>query len=394
MPLIFLDTPQIDLLEEKRRGDPVGYASFCDTWKRRGYTLVFTLTQAGELTRYGDASRREGRYQVLGELAPIRTDFPTRQGGPAGPRTLFEREILLAMGEHGLIPPSAIGPFQLTEWTDVLPGRLDASVADYLRATMENQDYQDVENRMYDAARFAAAAEKLDAQRKENPRVGDLPHTPVPPEKVPDCWAGFAKAVSLLGEESRLGKLPPIDADALQLSASLFQAFLSRAQEIGPRATSLEFLPVAGLTEPEQLKLTTDDRPVRWLFGYLVCGVARDLLGADDSEQESLARALDPADCPGFWLNWRLRLCVRRRSSKPRPSHHSDAARLAYLPYVDLLFTDAQMAEFVREVMRDSSTPDRIRALRPPVAISRSLNALEEALDSLSSRSTEAAART
>jgi hypothetical protein len=394
MPLIFLDTPQIDLLEEQRRGDPVRYASFCDAWKRRGCTLVFTLTQAGEVIRYGDASRRGGRYQVLGDLAPIRTDFPTTQGGPPGPQTLFAREILRAIADRGLTTAIGHGVAELAEWTDVLPGRLNAGAAEYLRATMENQDYQDLENRMYDAARFAAAAEKLDAQRKDNPRVRGLPHTPVPPEKVPDCWAGFEKAISLCVEESRLGKLPPIDADALRLSASLFQAFLSRAEEIGPRATSLEYLPVAGLTESDQLKLTTDDRPIRWLFGYLVCGVARDLFGAPDSEQESLARALDPADCPGFWLNWRLRICARRRSSEPKPSHHNDAARLGYLPYVDLLFTDAQMAEFVREIMRDSSTPERIRALRPPVAISRSLNALEEALDSLSSRSSDAAART
>ena len=163
-----------------------------------------SLTQAGELTRYGDASRREGRYQVLDELAPIRTDFPTTQGGPAGPRTLFEREILNATGERGLIPPSVIGPLQLTEWTDVLPGRLDASVTDYLRATMENKDYQDVENRMYDAARFAAAAEKLDGQREENRRVRDLPHTPVPPEKVPDCSDQLLSPTRV----SALGALP------------------------------------------------------------------------------------------------------------------------------------------------------------------------------------------
>ena len=96
VPLIFLDTPQIDLLERVRRSDPVRYSSFRDTWKRRGCTLVLTLAQEGELRRYLDASRREGRYQVLADLAPIRRDVP-REYRSGNPRTLIAREIVRAV---------------------------------------------------------------------------------------------------------------------------------------------------------------------------------------------------------------------------------------------------------------------------------------------------------
>jgi hypothetical protein len=390
VPLIFLDTPQIALLEEERRSDPVRYFSFCHAWKERGYTLVLTITQAGELCRYGNASRREGRYQVLADLAPIRTDWWTVQGGPAGPQTLIEREILRAVVDRGLIPATCTCVDRLRQWTEVLPAHLNAGDAGLLRVLMENQDYRKLENQMYDAARFGAAANKLDGQRKKL-RARDLPDAPVPPEKGLDCWAGFEKAISLLKEQSRIGKLPPVSEDLLKLVRDFFEEFLGRAQGAGPRATLQEYLHVSGATKPDQLKLTTHELVNRSVFEHLVRVVARELLGASDSEQGRLARTLHLADCPGSWLDRRLRLCVQRGSSEPAPSHHHDAQRLAYLPYVDLLFTDAEMVEFVRQVRSDEAAPERIRALQPPVAIPRSLEALEGAIDSLDFRRHDAA---
>lgn len=379
MPLIFLDTPQFGVLEEKRRTDPLRYSSFCDVWKRREYALVLTSTQAGELVRYGDDLRREGRYQVLADLAPIRTDFSMAQIGPTGPRTLIEREILRAMVERGLIDKARVGADRQIEWTNVLPGWLSAGEAALLRLVMESQDYRDLENQMHKAALFAAGADKAAGQKKGG-RVRDLPSAPVPTERALDCWAGFEKAIALLKEQSRQEKLPPIPEDSLRVFGDFFQEFLSREQEIGTRATLLEYLPMVGLTESEQLKLDTHDLVNRSVFERLVRFVARAWLNASDNEQGFLARALDLAECPGSWLERRLRLCVERGPSEPKPNEHNDAARLAYLPYVDMLFTDAQMAEFVRQVRRDASTPERIRTLRPPMTVSNSLEALEEAL--------------
>jgi hypothetical protein len=256
---------------------------------------------------------------------------------------------------------------------------------------MENQDYRDMENQMYDAARFEAGAEMAARQSKKRGRVRDLPTAPVPTHKALDCWAGFENAMAFLEEQSRLGNLPPIPAYALPVFTNVFQDLLSRAQEIGTRATLCERFPVVGLTASEQLKLEPDDLADHSVFEALVRIVAGARLNASESEQESLARTLDFADCPGSWLERRLRHRVEHGSSEPKPSHHNDAARVAYLPYVDLLFTDAEMTEFVRQVMRENSTPERIRALRPPAAISNSLEALGEALDSPSPRSSEAA---
>jgi hypothetical protein len=293
------------------------------------------------------------------------------------------------MVERGLITATGAGVDRLLEWTDILPGRLNSGEAALLWVLVETQDYRNLENQMYHAARFAAAADKADAQAKKKPRVRDLPAAPVPREKASECWAGFENAITLLKDQSRLGNLPPICADALRVFRNVFQDFLSRAQEIGVQATLLEYLPVVGLTKSEQLKLERHDLVNRSVFEYLVRFVARELLNASDSEQEFLARTLDFADCPGFWLQRKLRLYVQRGSAEPKPSHHHDAERLAYLPYVDLLITGREMAEFVQEVMRDQSTPERVRALRPPIAIPASLEALEEALDSVNARAGE-----
>jgi hypothetical protein len=245
---------------------------------------------------------------------------------------------------------------------------------------MENQEYRDLENQMYDAARIEAAAEKASRKSKSWGPVGNLPTAPLPEEKALACRAALDDEIARLKQESGTGDLPPIPEDSLRRARDSSQELVRRAQEIGVQAALLERLRVVGTSKPERLRLERHDLANRSVFEGRVRVVARELLGASDREQEFLARMLDFADCPGSWLNRRLRLCVERGSSEPEPGHHNDTARLAYLPYVDLLFTDGEMAEFVQEVMRDKSTPERIRALRPPVAIPNSLEALEAAL--------------
>ena len=118
-------------------------------------------------------------------------------------------------------------------------------------------------------------------------------------------------------------------------------------------------------------------------FELQVRRFAHEVLNVSESDQESLARTLDLSDCPGSWLERRLDLSVRHGCRQPRASHHYDVERLVYLPCVDLLLTDAEMADFVRQVRNDESTPARIRDVRPPVAMPSLLDALEEALGSL-----------
>lgn len=153
--------------------------------------------------------------------------------------------------------------------------------------------------------------------------------------------------------------------------------------EIGPREYLLQELRTAQPTEAERSRPTLDQLVARCFFEHYVRSVARNLLEAFEDEEEALVRELDLSDCPGSWLQRKVELRVRRASSEPEPSHHFDAERLSYLPYVDLLLTDAEMAEFVRQIMRDESTTKRIRTLRPPLAISDTLEALEQAVFSL-----------
>jgi hypothetical protein len=116
VPLISLDPPHFHLLERVRRIGPVRYSSFRDAWKGRGCILVFTTTQASEMGRYQNTPRREGRYQVLADLAPIRTDLPVQEGVSNGPRTFMEREIIRAMVERGLIKATNPDVDPLPKW--------------------------------------------------------------------------------------------------------------------------------------------------------------------------------------------------------------------------------------------------------------------------------------
>lgn len=390
MSLISLDTPQIHLLERVRRNDPVRYSSFRGTWNRRGHILVFTTTQAGELRRYENASGREARYQVLADLTPIRTDLPVLGGMSSGPRTFIEREIARAIVERDLVKPTNPEVHPLAKWTEVLPVHLGASEVDRLRL-IEGEVYLDMLKRQYDAARFQAAAAKAHSQTKNKERVRDLSSVPLPPGSVLAARTEMERQFASILERSQRGELPPISSDALAPMLDKAVEFIARMGEIGARDALLERLPVTRLTEAERLKTKARDLVECFVFEFCVRNFGREVLNLDEPTQEFLVRTLEPADCPGFWLQRRLELCVRRGCPEPRPNHHFDVERLAYLPYVDLLLTDKEMVEFVRQIRNDKSTPERIRSVRPAVSIADSMDALEEALDSLRVRSEAAA---
>jgi hypothetical protein len=382
MPLVFLDTSHIHLLERVSRVDPVRYSSFRDTWQRRGCTLVWTLAQDSELGRYSNEVRRQSRYKVLSDLAPICRDVPTEYQ-PTDPHSLMQREILRAMVERGLITVTGADADELLRrWTDVFPGHLNSHEAELLRLN-EDEALRDLFTIEHRAARWAAAAAKHDTQSKKKIRLRDLPSGPMTEEEAKVRQNEIDKAISLLQAQSQQGNLPPLSPEVLSAVRTAILETAARMAELGPQAVLLEKLPVVRYTKPEKLKLSTDELISSSLFESQVRSVARDLLGASEDMQEYLARTLDFEDCPGSWLQWRLRFIVKRSSRQPRPNHHFDAERLAYLPYVDLLLTDAEMAEFAGQVKNDKSTPARIRDLRSPVAIPATLEALEEALDSL-----------
>ena len=375
--LILLDTWHIDLLERTRWVEPDRYARFTQTWKERGCVLVFTSTEAKELGRYADTDRRAGRYHVLADLAPIRTDLLAFGGNSAGPRMFVEREIVCAMVERGVLtPPSAEGgPFDKRAY--VLPWCLQASQVGVLRKLLENRSHLELLTLENNAARHAAAAEKMEGQAKRRGRVRDLPNAPPPAEVTRAARSEIERHFARLGENPSTAGLPPVSADVQAAASEFALGLLDRIAELGPRAAVLEELRLSRL-KPEQLSpLLIDDLVEHHVFEWCVRNFARDVLNLDEAEQTTLAQALELSDCPGFWLQMRLRRRIPFECSDPRPSHHSDAERLAYLPYVDLLFTDKQMAQFVHEIRNSETTPTAIREARPPVRISAAIDALE-----------------
>ncbi len=380
--LVSLDTWHIHLLERTRRVDPVRYARFTHTWVERGCVLVFTSTEAKELRRYAGEDGREGRYHVLADLAPIRTDLPVVGGNSSGPRMFVEREIVCAMVERGILPPPFPEGRPFDKRACVLPWCLQSSQVDVLRELLENRFYLEFLTLENNADRRAAAAEKMDGQAKKRGRVRDLPNAPPPAEvmRAPRCE--IERHFAGLGENSSPGGLPPVSADVRAAALEFALGFFDRIAELGPRAAVLEQLRVSRL-KPEQLSpLLIDDLVEDYVFELCVRNFARDALNLDEAEQKTLAQALELSDCPGFWLRMRLRRRIPFECSVPLPSHHSDAERLAYLPYVDLLLTDKQMAQFVHEIRNSETIPTAIREARPPVRVPRTMDALEGVISS------------
>lgn len=183
--------------------------------------------------------------------------------------------------------------------------------------------------------------------------------------------------------KGRIGQGPMADFAARLLSQyqDLADGFLDRAGEIGPRAAMLELLQTVGVDEGKRAKLMTGELSNLSFVQSQVRFVARNFLNATGDEEQSLVRTIKPTDCPGSWLEWALRSRVRTASADPQPNHLSDAERLAYLPYVDLLITDREMTELTNQIRKDWSTPDQVRIARAPQAVSSSLAALQNALD-------------
>jgi hypothetical protein len=286
------------------------------------------------------------------------------------------------MVERGLIKPVNPDADPLPQWTEMLPGHLNASEGIAVRL-IEMEPYQDILKLEYAAARFKAAAEKAHGQAEKAGRVRDLQSAPPPAESVLAGRAEIKRAFVSMQEQSQRGELPPMPPDALNAVLELALPFLARMGEIGNQGALLERLPVTRFTKAELLKMKPDELVNNHVFEVCVRTFALDVLNADEIDQDFLARTLSFADCPGSWLQRRLELCVRHACPEPKPNHHFDAERLSYLPYVDLLLTDKEMAHFVRQIRRDKCTPARIRNARPAVSVPDSIDALEIMLDSL-----------
>jgi hypothetical protein len=327
---------------------------------------------------YQDADRREGRYHALADLAPIRTDLPAFGGNSSGPRMLVEREIVCAMVDRGFLRSASMEAIPFDKRAHLLPWCLEASQVGILREMLEDRFYTQFLTLENNAARHAAAAEKMEGQAKKRGRVRDLPNAPPPTEVMIAARNEVERHFALLAENPSKGGLPPVSADVAATASELAYGLLDRVAELGPRAAFLERLRVSRL-EPEQLSpLLRDEVVEHHVFEMCLRLFARDVLNMDEAGQTMLAQALELSDCPGFWLQMRLRHRIPLECLEPRPSHHSDAERLAYLPYVDLLLTDKQMAQFVREIMRSETTPPAIREARPPVRIPNTMDALEQ----------------
>jgi hypothetical protein len=295
------------------------------------------------------------------------------------------------MVERGIVKPANPDADPLPKWTDMLPGNLNASEWIGL-AVIEMEAYQDILKREYDAHRFSAAAEKHHGQTANKRRVGSLPTAPLPAERVLASPAEIERAFISIREQSLKGELPQLPPDALNVILQSAMPFFARIGEIGSQDAFLERLPVTRFTKDELLKMNTDEVVDHSVFEACVRNFAREVLNADETVEDFLARKLAIADCPGSWLQRRLELCVRQASPKPKPNHHFDAERLSYLPYVDMLLTDKQMAHFVRQIRRDALTPTQILNAPPAVSIPNSIDALEEKVCSICAPSNAATA--
>jgi hypothetical protein len=213
---------------------------------------------------------------------------------------LVEREIVCAMVERGIVtPPSAEGrPFEKRAY--VLPWCLQASQVSVLRELLENRFYLEFLTLEKNAARHAAAAEKMEGRAGKRGRVRDLPNAPPPAEVMLAARTEIERHFAGAGENPGAGGLPPVSADVQAAALESALGFLDRVAELGPRAAFVDRVRVSRL-KPEQVSpLLLDELVEHHVFELCVRNFAREVLNLDEAGQGTLAQALEPSDCPGF----------------------------------------------------------------------------------------------
>jgi hypothetical protein len=100
----------------------------------------------------------------------------------------------------------------------------------------------------------------------------------------------------------------------------------------------------------------------------------------DEAVLETVLERMVPEDCPGWWLKHAVLIQMRKATAVDEASNFYDLEHLSYLPYVDLFFTDKRIAEFSRQVLASPQLPVLLRNVRKPIAIPKSIEALESIL--------------
>jgi hypothetical protein len=346
VPLIYLDTSHLASLAAVASNDPERYARFKTFWQRAGVQLALSRIHLHELRRHNDLSTRQRRWQLLADLAPIRSDLVLIDD-PLTPNTLAAREGLAALVRSGIVRVRGVERSN----ADVgFPTRLDGNAVMEAAPALDGAMGSVV--RGFHAATVLGASAQSDSRRanKSRGRLRDLRLTRVLEVRKREVVQSIARAKGLskvfplllaIGQTAVVLVLLPVSLPTVVAFGALYRRLID-----ADAADEAEFTDV--LLARSLARSAASSVLVR--------------LGLGKVEAKQLATRLDLADFPGAWLRTEAKAKLLAARSTFTAQDDLDLDHLAYAPYVDLFFADRRTREFAHQALRgrDRDPQDRL----------------------------------
>ena len=379
MPVIYLDTSHLHLLAEARRTNQDRFSQFLAVWKERSCTLALTMTHIQEICRYQDQPGREERYHLLKDLLPIRCDLVLAEGVPVALRLLHNREIYAALMRKGMVSSQGEG---LSRYTEGLPELLTEPAQIELYKQLETVDvYRNFIEAFYDLNKVSAEANSRKVGTNyERHRLSKIQNSKLKPEHIAEVLQKLEEGRTNIPQSLRNVAPQEIIDEQFDKLRDLIELFANRVREVGNINALAEFLEVDTENKTDFSK-HTDVLNQEYVFKKVVQMFLDEVCDLqDEAVLETVTQRIVPEDCPGWWLKHAVLLQMRKATAVDEASNYSDLEHLSYLPYVDLFFADKRIAEFTRQVLASPQLPVLLRDVGKPVAIPKSIGALESIL--------------
>jgi hypothetical protein len=374
MRLVYLDHSTIVTLERTLKRAPKRFASFVENWRRADCALAISFVHVLEIAGSKHADARANRIRVLHALGPARTGL--LPNSPAALQQLAGREVFAAIGR-------LVGREDLLSVTDKhwigFPSELPNSIVGTVLQGLLTAKMRQVYGQFGEAVTVESKARSRPANTKRvDHRLRELQSGPLSEKEAALARANLQDVMNS-GEwrDEVLGTFPP---DVRERAAEDVRRWMENAFEqmisAGPRES---FAAAVNADLALELKSFTHDLIVQHIFRTTVQTTASETLKvADPAALDPIVEAVTLESCPGTWLRYKVEFELEKARTTWEAGATYDLLHLAHLPYVDLMFTDAEIAENTRKVLRRRPLPEALNGIAPPVSVAGTVEAIED----------------
>lgn len=379
--LVYLDLSTIVTLERSYKRDPKRFSEFVARWQEAECVLALSFVHLLEISGSAHADSRNARVRVLHALEPTRMDLIPSAGAPRALQQLAGREVFAVLGR--IAGQESRLESMDRHWTAFPTSVPDGATGALLR-TLTSRDHRRIYAEFRKASETEASARSRSTDSKHlQTRLRDLPSGSFDAE---DAASARAWLQAFLESDQWKADLATTIAPESREEAERFvrdwieqtfeEMLTAGAREVFARRVEADF--------PGALKRRTDELISRHVFRQIVEDTVVSVLKVTDPP--TVMKLVDSVlleDCPGTWLRFAVERELRAARTKWEPGATYDLLHLSHLPYVDVMFTDREIADNTRKVRQRSGVPPAVAQAPAPISVAASLDEVERVIRSL-----------